>query len=707
MRLTEAQQAAVNELTHNLQIIACAGAGKTEVITRRIANILKKDETVNPENIVAFTFTNKAAESMKVRIKNALIGESIDGDAIDKMYVGTIHGFCLDVLTRFSDKFCDFDLLDTVKKHHFVRRFSRICGLEALGLSTNIHDIGLFDDCLDKMIYEYDNKELWDEEVKEAFKCYRDTLYTHKYIDFSLIVLEALEILKCGENAVNYAKKIRYLIVDEYQDVDDIQEKLIQLIVAYGANICVVGDDDQTIYQFRGSNANNMITFAQRYNNVETIYLDTNFRCASNIIDIANTVVSNNTNRLRKKMHTPADNTKGGVTWDRYDTAVELYTGLANQIQKFGQENYGSIAVLCRKGKYINDIVRVLETQHIPYSTNSFDFFFNGIYFRKYVETLRLVYEGVDKSKLYELWKVLILDEYFTIGFRNLRRASTGVISMSNMLRSFLDEVHFFDDDETGERQLHFSTLELILDDYDEIYGDQQLTARLSGVLSFLSRNAADEYKYHNFKGDIDDTNCVKIMTVHKAKGLEFDTVFIPNLQEGQFPAKNRGGKKYWHILGQYFEQNKDKYEADEEDERKLFYVAVTRAKNKLCLMWQTEKKPASVFLVESNESDSLQIPTDELVKCSAKTKQGSNYETNCQGERVYVRFDWSQLKRDLREPYEAALHGPRALRMGAHADIDRIYSSSDEELLSMARKAGLDIEKYMKKVVYKTKENL
>lgn len=392
---------------------------------------------------------------------------------------------------------------------------------------------------------------------------------------------------------------------------------------------------------------------------------------------------------------------------ERYDTEGELYTDLAAQIQQFGQEKFGSIAVLCRKGKYINDIVRALETRNIPYSTNSSDFFFNGIYFRKYIETLRLVYEGVDKSKLYELWKVMIPDDYFTIGFRKLRRASTGVANMSNMLRSFLDEVHFFDDDETRERQLHFSALELILNDYDEIYGDQQLTARLSGVLSFLSGNAEDEYKYHNFKGNIDDTNCVKIMTVHKSKGLEFDTVFIPNLQEGQFPAKNRGGKKYWHVLGQYFKQNKDKYEADEEDERKLFYVAVTRAKNNLFLMWQTEKKPASVFLVESNESDALQIPTDELAKCSAKTKHVSNYETNSQGERVYIRFDWSQLKRDLREPYEAALHGPRALRMGAHADIDRIYSSSDEELLSMARKAGLDIEKYMKKVVYKTKENL
>lgn len=315
MKLTEAQQAAVNELTHNLQIIACAGAGKTEVITRRIANILKMNESVTPKNIVAFTFTNKAAESMKERIKKALIDEQIDKDATDEMYVGTIHGFCLDVIKRFSDKFGGFTLLDSVKKHHFIKRYSRICGLETLGLSTNIHDIGLFDDCIDKMIYEYDHIEFWDEEVKNAFECYRDALYSHKYIDFSFIVFEALNILRSNKCASDYAMQIRYLIVDEYQDVDDIQEKLIQLIASYGANICVVGDDDQTIYQFRGSNANNMITFAQRYNNVETVHLDTNFRCAGNIIDIANTVVSNNTNRLRKRMHTPAGNTNGTVTW--------------------------------------------------------------------------------------------------------------------------------------------------------------------------------------------------------------------------------------------------------------------------------------------------------------------------------------------------------------------------------------------------------
>ena len=164
------------------------------------------------------------------------------------MYIGTIHGYCNKLLNERCDKFRNFKVLDNVKNFLFIKRYAKECGLTELNLKSNLFDIKLFLDCVDKLIYEYDNNMYWTEKDIEVFNRYRDCLYSKKYLDFSFLIFEALQQIK---NSPNILSKIKYLIVDEYQDVDDLQEKLIKLFYDSGCNICVVGDDDQTIYRFR------------------------------------------------------------------------------------------------------------------------------------------------------------------------------------------------------------------------------------------------------------------------------------------------------------------------------------------------------------------------------------------------------------------------------------------------------------------------
>lgn len=615
MELTREQQRAVETIDHNLQLIACAGSGKTEVITRRIAYILKKKPDVRPEHIVAFTFTNKAGNSMKERIQKVLEQDGLTAGGADGMYVGTIHAFCKQLLDRCSEKFRDFQVLDTVKTHLFVHRYGSSCGRERLGLTGGPNDIRLFLECMEKMVDDYDSCVLWTQEQWEVFEQYRTSLYEHGYLDFSLLILETLHAIETEPALQADLKTVRYLVVDEYQDVDDLQEKLIACFARAGANLCVVGDDDQTIYQFRGSNAENMIGFSKRYPDVVQIRLEDNFRCAPEIVDVADTVIRNNGRRLEKRMRAQSASERDACLAQSFYTEGLQYDAIAEEItRRHGQGvPYSEIAILVRKGKCIDSIGEYLRRGGIPYYTDSAKQFFEGNYFHRLVQTLSILHD-VDKPALAACWSGCAEGERLNAGFRYLRKiARSGGDSrrcpLSQVLREFAEKIQFLDG-EAPDWAVRSDDLEgvcTILDDYDTIYGDQQLSARIAGVLRFLETRAAEEYKYHNFQQANTAPDAVQLMTVHKSKGLEFDTVFLPNLQKGEFPGRRQGGRKYWHVLGGRFEENKDQYASDIDDERKLFYVAVTRAKRKLYL-FGTQEKPLSKFVAEAAQSSALSL---------------------------------------------------------------------------------------------------
>ena len=704
VNLTPEQQEAISEIDRNLQMIACAGSGKTEVITQRIANILKSRTDIEPHHIVAFTFTEKAASSMKERIAKAL-GEEFSPE-IDQMYVGTIHGFCYHLLNKYTEQFREYNILDTVKSHLFVARYCGECGMSDLKLEPYPRNIQLFLQCIDKMIDDFDNSDAWTDEQRTVLNKYIKCLYDHKYIDFALMIFETLRQIKSDPDIREYLSEIKYLVVDEYQDVNDLQEKLISCIAEMGANICVVGDDDQTIYQFRGSNADNMISFSERYADVHQIRLEKNFRCAPGIVDIADCVIGRNRRRIPKKMISGAANLPVQIEAKRYDDKSSQFDSIAKKITELHNAGipYREMAVLVRKGKAIVPISSALERAGIPFETGSAEHFFSGSYFNRFVVTLQIL-SDIDKAKLYVCWQDIIESTAFNSGFKFLRScARGGNLPLSEILCGFCEKTAFLDDaaGDIDIRRMDLEGITKILDDYDEIYGDWQLSARITGILKFLGTQAAEEYKYHSFKPKDPNVDAVQIMTVHKSKGLEFHTVFLPELMKREFPVSNMGGRKYYHVLGGVFEEHKDRYQSDLEDERKLFYVAVTRAKQNLFMTYELSTQPVSCFVEEAAASHYLKINRDDLFY-SPKTETydpASQYRYSS-GEKAHEQnLEWEEERRQRQEHWATVQYARRQLydyygtachfNPAARGDLIRIKNMSPDEILSEASRNGL-----------------
>lgn len=704
MNLTNEQQEAISEIEHNLQIIACAGSGKTEVITRRIANVLQSKPDIAPANIVAFTFTEKAAESMKRRIVKALGSES--SYDVSKMYIGTIHGFCYHLLNKYTEQFCKYRILDTVKSHLFVTRYCAECGMNDLKLDPYPRNVNLFLQCIDKMIDDYDNADLWPQEQRDILDKYINCLYSRGYIDFSLMIFETLRQIDGNHEVKEYLSHIKYLVVDEYQDVNDLQEKLIIRIAEAGANICVVGDDDQTIYQFRGSNADNMISFAKRYTDVHQVRLEKNFRCAPEIVAVADCVIEHNERRLPKKMVSGATEMTAEIEAVRYSDKREQFDSIAEKISNLRKTGipYSEMAILVRKGKVISSASAALDRAGIPFETDSAEHFFAGNYFNCFVSTLQILAD-IDKAKLYEYWKDIVDGSLFNMGFKFLRScARGGNLPLSEIIRGFCEKISFLDEnaDDVEIRRMDLEGIAKILDDYDEIYGDWQLSARITGILKFLGTQAADEYKYHSFRPKDPNADAVQIMTVHKAKGLEFNTVFLPELTKREFPVFNMGGKQYWHVLGGVFEENKGKYRSDLEDERKLFYVAVTRAKQNLYMTYELSEQPISCFVKESADSHCLKIDRSDLTyNPKADADDFAPYfHHSYQAKFSEPNPDWEEERRQRQEYWAAVKYARSQLYdyygtachffPAAHGDLIRIKSMSPDEILHEASKNGL-----------------
>ena len=705
MNLTPEQQEAISEIDRNLQIIACAGSGKTEVITRRIANILQSKPDIRPENVVAFTFTEKAAESMKKRIAKALGSDSTYN--IEKMYIGTIHGFCYHLLNKYTEQLREYKILDTVKSHLFVARYCAECGMSDLELEAYPRNINLFLQCIDKMIDDYENADAWTQEHRNVLDKYISCLYSRGYIDFSLMIFETLRQIEGNREVQEYLSRIKYLVVDEYQDVNDLQEKLILRIAETGANICVVGDDDQTIYQFRGSNANNMITFSERYNDVHQVRLEKNFRCAPGIVDIADSVIGHNERRISKKMISGATEITAEIEAVRYNDKREQFDAIAEQISELRKSGvpYNEIAILVRKGKVIASASAALDRAGIPFETDSAGHFFAGNYFNRFVTTLQIL-SDIDKAKLYECWQDLIDGSVFNVGFKFLRScARGGNLPLSEIIRGFCEKVAFLDDaaDDIEIRRMDLDGIAKILDDYDEIYGDWQLSARITGILKFLGTQAADEYKYHSFKPKDPNADAVQIMTVHKSKGLEFHSVFLPELTKREFPVSNMGGKQYWHVLGGVFEANKDKYKSDLEDERKLFYVAVTRAKQNLYMTYELSAQPISCFVKESATSHYLKIDRSDLTynpKADMDDDFVPHFKSSYENKSFEPNPEWEEERRQRQEYWAMVKYAKSQLYdyygTGAHfcpamyTMLGEIKKWSPDQILNEASRNGL-----------------
>ncbi|MGQ9723216.1 MAG: ATP-dependent helicase, partial [Candidatus Jordarchaeum sp.] len=644
MEYTLAQKDAINFRDGNLQIVACAGSGKTDVITRRIALLISGG--IKPENFIAFTFTEKAAEEMKFRVRKHLQELRPQNPEIGDMYVGTIHSFCFELLKRFKPKYRGYDVLDENKRIIFLSNYTNFfrVHLNHLG-DRKYRNIETFCRSVDVVREEMINPEDLPDEFREYYENYLNLLEEQKFLDFSGMMFEAVRLL---EEDSEFAEKVRrqykYLIVDEYQDINPLQEKLIQLIAGEKGNLCVVGDDDQCIYPWRGSNVDNILTFRKRYKNVKSVPVSTNFRSSEAIIESARKLIEKNSSRLDKKIEVWPERKihfeSGDIYAVFFEDEEDEVNFVINKIEHLrgtryfnnkGEEfslDYRDIAIFFRSvrtsaGPYI----KAFKDKGIPYIVKGGGKLFEQDEVKLAVQSL--AYLGNSSFGEEEDDPELIAELYHTcfgktgdaegfiekLDFLKEELGEDDFISLQELYYKVLSCIGATDFEFTETQYYNFGVLSQAISDFEAVYK----TIKIKDIKYFLGYIKGYAERNYEEGGSDDPTkiNAVKIMTIHRAKGLQFPVVFMPNLVKGRFPSNAK--PQQWHIPPHLFDI--ERYEGTEEDERRLFYVAVTRSEKYLFLSGSThliegvKRRKPSLFFEEFPKDYALTKPIKDPTK--------------------------------------------------------------------------------------------
>ncbi len=633
MQLTANQQRAISGSRQNLQLIACAGSGKTEVVAQRVAHLLRRETrpTLSPSQIVAFTFTNKAAAELKHRIQQRVddLPDKVLGMA--DLYVGTIHGYCAKLLQDHVPEYLKFELLNEMQQQLFIQRNSRASGLTSATKMSGrpLHrfvDAKRYLAALN-VIREDDVSvsELGDCSVYHHLEQYEDLLKHHGYFDYSAIMTTAVErIERQPDLRRTLSKQLKYVIVDEYQDVNPIQERLVRALHDLGARICVVGDDDQTIYQWRGSDVKNITGFCDKYPRVKQVTLEENFRSSEGVVATARDFIAQNNDRLRKAM-VPSSKQQfelGDITALEFESPQEEADWIAATCQDLrglafdeGDRSRGlswsDIAVLVRARVSMAPIVDALRRAGIPYvvSGNA------GLFDTAEAQAARALFHYIaeipiastwrkldapapERQELRKLWK----DAGFGIAGRELSRGLRYADRVRDQLRNnqargrtlqgvfldFLEHAGIREDkirDGGDVVMYNLGQFSQLITDYETIHHRSSRADLFEGFVKFLYFQADGAYAEGKDDSPFAPPDAVQISTVHQAKGREWPAVFIPALQRSRFPSSFRPAD-VWQLIPEDAVPGAERYDGSIEDERRLFYVAMTRSKKFLHFSW-------------------------------------------------------------------------------------------------------------------------
>lgn len=627
---TDAQAEAITCTDEPLQIIACAGSGKTQVISQRVAEILKQREVL-PRNVIAFTFTEKAAAELKERIQTVLETEGISTQGIAEMYVGTMHGYTLDLLQRLVPETFKFSALTDITNRLFIDRNSRRCGLtECPTLSAGTPKLRRF---LHSKLYMQAMSVLREDTVDEeqvptgVLKSYMDymrLLYENRYFDFTEMINLAVQLLEGdpdedGDAALvqrQIRDDVRYVVVDEYQDVNPLQERLVRGLVRFGANLCVVGDDDQTIYQWRGSEVSNIVTFADRYAGVRQVTLDDNFRSSEGVVEVGRSVAELIPlgARLPKAMVA-----SGHQTFDRGDLLAMEFVDpeseaawICDRIQAMrgiafvdapGVQSRGlswsDCALLFRSvARDAGPLVDELRRREIPYVIKGLNRLFDSPEIQAIVGIFSYIVAEIDETALRVLFDDAALAPIggnWAAAMRVLeegrdfdRGERWGVYNIQRLYLEFLDALSLREDTVPGDpvrAELVFYQLgkfSQAISDFEAIYFNTDPAQKYKAFADWLEYQAPDYYADVDADVGYAAPDAVVISTVHQAKGMQWPVVFVPCLRNNRFPAKRQGGLGLFHVIPDTAISSPDRYRGTVEDETRLFYVAVTRAQKYL-----------------------------------------------------------------------------------------------------------------------------
>lgn len=613
MDFTDSQERAIRSIDNHLQIIACAGSGKTRVLVERICYILQNRPDIKPENIIAFTFTEKAAAELKNRIDQAVKQKEISSLGMADMYVGTIHGYCLDFLQQHCMKYQKYSILNEIQVKLFVQKnikalqvhISPIIGNTSLTLPKHTsHYLSAIGIIREESLIQHPKLQ---KEWKEAFERYDELFHENSYFDFSMIIDEAIKELSSEVSKAYLKNNIKYLIVDEYQDLNPLQEKLLNIFYQNGVNTCVVGDDDQTIYQWRGSNTDSFLTFKDRYalKNEGMVYLDTNFRSTSKIVEVGEGIIKHNQSRFAKDFKSGNKVLSYQPKHDLFFKEFESYTDeaeyIANEIEKLiaGGMPLSEIAVLTRKKILNKPILEALSQRKIPVIVEGVAELFDqpiteaalGIFY--YISDMR------DESQLLDAWQSAAPG----LAKADIQKAVKGLgkykealsnekwdINFQQIFRNFLQTAGFYklaDKPEHEALAYNLGQFSVLLGDFERIHFKSKAGYKLKAFEGFITYLADGSYPEGELLNMYIKPEAVQIMTVHKSKGLEFGAVFVPGLSRNSFPLQKgiRGLSTKHHLDIEALVKGGERYlGSTTEDERRLFYVAITRSKKFLYL---------------------------------------------------------------------------------------------------------------------------
>jgi len=659
VELNREQKKAVETTEGPLLIIAGAGSGKTRVLVERIVHILET-KRAHPSEILAVTFTNKAANEMKERI-----AKHIGFQEANRLFMSTFHSMCVRILRRnahlitdyhenFNQRFtiCDTKDTENVMKEILQDRFGldtkKVTPREILGYISTLknemidlktarfkkpsHNLIDWKRAADVLAYQIpkDKKEL----VIEAYTHYQQQLYANNAMDFDDLILATIHLFQQHEKVLKYyQRKFRYILVDEYQDTNHCQYVLNKLLAFEHRNLCVVGDDSQSIYRFRGADIRNILYFEKDYPEVTTVMLEENYRCGPFILQAANQVISNNKQQKKKNLYTSkkdGEKIRYYCAINQYDEARFVTEAIQDIKWKEPSYTYNDFAILFRTNSQSRSFEEAFMRSSIPYQVIGGLKFFQRAEIKDIISYLQFLYNPADAISFKRIVNVprrgigaktekqivahsegmTILEGIKTYPFKGKAKVSMeSFVNTIESLRAKLDEMPI--GDLLSELLNETGYLTMLKES-----SDPRAEERIENVSELINiaidqqnqRNATlEEFLEHvSLHSDIDDStndNSVKLMTMHSAKGLEFKTVFLPGMEEGIFPHQ------------------RSLNEGDVEEERRLAYVGITRAEKYLYMLharfrqqWgKEEANDPSRFLYEFDEN--LLDPTYPLVK--------------------------------------------------------------------------------------------
>lgn len=607
--LNEQQKKGVFTTDGPVLLLAGAGSGKTRVLTHRIAYLI--DELgVNSWNIMAITFTNKAAGEMKERVENLV------GVGSDSIWVTTFHSTCVRILHRYADRIGydnNFAIYDTDDQKTVMKEVCKRLQIDTKQLKERTI-LGAISSAKDELISppEYELNAAGDyrkQKIASAYREYQETLRKNNAMDFDDLIMKTVELFKTDQEVLaSYQKRFKYIMVDEYQDTNTAQFELIRLLAAGTRNLCVVGDDDQSIYKFRGANIRNILDFEKVYPEAVVIRLEQNYRSTQNVLDAANAVIKNNTGRKEKTLWTDHGN-GNRIHFKQFDNAYEEAEFVADDIagkKRNGIADYGDCAVLFRTNAQARLLEERFVVEGIPYNVVGGVNFYARKEIKDLLAYLKTIGNGRDDLAVKRIInipkrgigaatiaKVQDYADLHEISFYEaLCQADevTGLTSKTaEKLKPFVNLINVF------RSKVDFYGIKELLEDVIETTGyvkeleasdEEDAEARIENIDELISKAAAFEETHDQptlgefleevaLVADIDNVeegnNRVLLMTIHSAKGLEFSHVYMTGMEDGIFPS-------YMTIVSD---------DPDEiEEERRLAYVGITRAKEDLTLCY-------------------------------------------------------------------------------------------------------------------------